>query len=432
MAASDISRSAGGVPTDLLTVIRRSGVLTERQIEEVRARVLAGEYPFDAASLAERLVRDQILTGYQVRRLLKNKTDGLVIDRYVILDRLGSGSMGRVYRACHLHMGRLVALKIIAPEIMANERVIARFQREMKLVGRLDHPNVVRAFDAGQVGSVLYIVMEYVSGQSLGQRFRIRGPLPPAEVVDCAAQAALGLDHAHRQGIVHRDVKPSNLLLTNERRVKLLDLGLGALIEADDQANFATADRIAVGTIDYMSPEQACGRDVDGRSDLYSLGCVVYHLITGRLPYPGISPIERLGKRINSKPTPITDLRPDLPSKLVRVLNKLLANRPEDRYRTGDEAAEALQTLTRRKTAREPASPAAPPFKAAPTPTPPSMPAIDTEPHTLPETPRAVYPDWFQPLADLAERSPAGALVVALTALLTSFVLGAVLALLVR
>ncbi|MEO6810249.1 MAG: serine/threonine-protein kinase [Isosphaeraceae bacterium] len=432
MATSDISRSAEGVPTDLLAVIRRSGVLTERQLEDVRARVLAGEYPFDPTSLAECLVRDQILTGFQVRRLLKNKTHGLVIDRYVILDRLGSGSMGRVYRAHHQHMDRIVALKIIAPEIVTNERVIARFQREMKLVGRLDHPNVVRAFDAGQVGSVLYIVMEYVPGQSLGQRFRARGPLPPAEVIDCAAQAALGLDHAHRQGIVHRDIKPSNLLLTDERRIKVLDLGLGVLMEADEESNFATADGIAVGTIDYMSPEQACGQDVDGRSDLYSLGCAVYHLITGRLPYPGDSPIERLGKRISGQPVPITDLRPDLPSNLVRVLNKLLANRPEDRYQTGAEAAEALQALTRRKTSREPASPAAPTVKALPTPTPPSMPVIDTAPHPLPEVLRTVYPGWFQPLADLAERSPAGALVVTLTALLTSFVLGAALALLVR
>jgi serine/threonine-protein kinase len=212
----------------------------------------------------------------------------------------------------------------------------------------------------------------------------------------------------------------------------VLDLGLGVLMDADDQSNFATADGIAVGTIDYMSPEQACGQDVDGRSDLYSLGCSVYHLITGRLPYPGDSPIERLGKRISGQPVPITELRPDLPSNLVRTLNKLLANRPEDRYQTGAEAAEALQALTRRKTPREAVSPAAPPVKAPPAPTPPPMPVIDTAPHPLPEVPRAVYPGWFQPLADLAERSPAGIVAVALTALLTSFVLGAVSALLIR
>src|ERR1700684_2888898 len=135
--------------------------------------------------------------------------------------------MGRVYKAPHQLMGRIVALKIIAPEIVSNERVVARFQREMKLVGRLDHPNVVRAFDADQINRVLYIVMEYVAGMSLGERLKKNGPIPAAEMVDYAAQAALGLSHAHEQGIVHRDIKPSNILLNEDRRIKILDLGLG-------------------------------------------------------------------------------------------------------------------------------------------------------------------------------------------------------------
>ncbi len=218
----------------------------------------------------------------------------MLVGKYVILDRLGSGSMGRVYKAHHQMMGRVVALKIIAPEIVTNDRVVARFQREMRLVGRLDHPNVVRAFDADSDRNILYLVMEYVAGESLGQRLK-RGPLPAVEAVSYAAQAALGLAHAHDQGIVHRDVKPSNLLVTEGRQVKVLDLGLGVLMEIDTEATFATADGVAVGTVDYMSPEQACGRDVDGRSDLFSLGCAFYHLITGRQAFPGETPIERLG-----------------------------------------------------------------------------------------------------------------------------------------
>ena len=177
----------------------------------------------------------------------------------------------------------------------------------MRLVGRLDHPNVVRAFDADQANGILYIVMEYVSGQSLGQRLK-KGPLPAVEAVTYAAQAALGLAHAHEQGVVHRDVKPSNLLLTENRQVKVLDLGLGVLMETDDESNFATADGVAVGTVDYMSPEQACGRPVDGRSDLFSLGCALYHLITGRQAFPGDSPIERLGHR--DQQSPHADHRP--------------------------------------------------------------------------------------------------------------------------
>ncbi len=342
MASIDKPKSADGVPLDLLPVIRSSGVLGDRQLAEIKSKVLQGDYPMDSAALAERLVRDNILTSFQAKRLLSNRPQGLIVGRYIILDRIGSGSMGRVYRAHHVMMDRVVALKIIAPEISSNERVVARFQREMKLVGRLDHPNVVRAFDADQINRVLYIVMEYVAGASLGDWLKKKGPIPAAEMIDYAAQAALGLAHAHEQGIVHRDIKPSNILLNEDRRIKILDLGLGVLMEADSAATFATADGIAVGTVDYMSPEQACGREVDGRSDLYGLGCSMYHLMSGKLPFPGDSPIERLGKRISGRHTPITDYLPDMPANFVRVLDKLLAHKPHERYATAAEAAEGV------------------------------------------------------------------------------------------
>ena len=218
----------------------------------------------------------------------------------------------------------------------------------MKLVGRLDHPNVVRAYDADQIQKVLYIVMEYVAGYSLGERLK-KGPIPPAEMIEYASQAALGLAHAHEQGIVHRDIKPSNILLSKEGRIKILDLGLGVLMEADHSAAFATADGIAVGTVDYMSPEQACGRDVDGRSDLYGLGCAMYHLMTGKLPFPGSSPIERLGKRISGRHVPITEYLTDAPSNFVRVLDKMMAHKPHERFSSAAEVAEVLQSLIRPK-----------------------------------------------------------------------------------
>src|SRR4029077_11364204 len=131
-----------------------------------------------------------------------------------------------------------------------------------------------------------------------------------------------------------RDIKPSNLLLSEERQLKILDLGLGVLMEADTQVTFETADGIAVGTIDYMSPEQACGKEVDGRSDLYSLGCSMYHLMTGLLAFPGDSPIERRGKRINGRPVPLTDILPDAPRRLVETMDRLMANKPQDRYQS--------------------------------------------------------------------------------------------------
>ena len=424
MATSERPKPSQNVPLDLLPVIRASGVLSERAFAEVRAKVLSGDYPNLSAPLADRLVKDQILSEYQAKRFLANKSYGLVVGRYVIVDRIGSGSMGRVYRAHHLMMDRYVALKVIAPEIVSNDRVVARFQREMRLVGRLDHPNVIRAFDADQVNRLLYIVMEYAKGMSLGQRL-LRGVIPPAEMVDYAAQAALGLGHAHAQGIVHRDVKPSNLLLTEDRQIKLLDLGLGALMEADDASSFATADGIAVGTVDYMSPEQACGREVDGRSDLFSLGCSMYHLITGRLPYPGDSPLERMGMRISGRPVPITDVKPDVPPGLVRVLDKLTAHKPQDRFQTAEEAAEALQALIRPRQARAPkAPPPAPdPARESAQPPAPAPSAEDVAP---------VYPRWFEPLARLAERSPTLALLSLGLALLAAFTSGGVVTWLLR
>lgn len=428
MATFEKPKPSDKIPLDLLPVIRSAGVLTDRQFQDVKAKVLSGEYPNDSQELAARLVRDNVLTEYQTKRFLNNKTHGMVVGRYAILDRLGSGSMGRVYKAHHLMMDRVVALKIIAPEIATNERVVARFYREMKLVGRLDHPNVVRAYDADQLNKILYIVMEYVRGRSLAQVFR-QAPIAPPDMVNYAAQAALGLAHAHEQGIVHRDVKPSNLLLTDDFKIKVLDLGLGVLMEADDASSFATADGIAVGTVDYMSPEQACGRDVDGRSDLFSLGCSMYHMMTGRLPYPGENPIERLGKRISGRPVPLSEVQPNLPSGLLKIVDKLLAHRPSDRFQTATEASEALLALIRPKTKR-----VAPPPEREPAPAP--SPAVATPaPVAAPPaviTVRPKYPNWFQPLASFVERKPRGALFAAIGALAVAFTCGFGLALLVR
>jgi serine/threonine-protein kinase len=426
MASAEKSKSAEGAPFDLLPLIRSSGVIGDRQLAEIKSKVLQGDYPLDSVALAECLVRDKVLTSFQAKRLLSNRPQGLIVGRYIVLDRIGSGSMGRVYKAHHALMDRVVALKIIAPEIASNERVVARFQREMKLVGRLDHPNVVRAFDADQIHRVLYIVMEYVPGVSLGERLKKKGPISPAEMVDYAAQCALGLAHAHEQGIVHRDVKPTNILLTDDRKIKVLDLGLGVLMEADSAATFATADGIAVGTVDYMSPEQACGREVDGRSDLYSLGCSMYHLMAGTLPFPGSSPIERLGKRISGRHVPITEHLPDLPSHFVRVLDKLLAHKPHERFATAAEAADALHSLIRPKakttgSAASPRAAAQPGAAEARAPAETKAPPAPSPPPRIVEV-RPAYPRWFEPAARVAEHRPLGALLsVILTLAVTLF-----------
>ncbi len=418
MAASDKSRPPRAVPLDLLPVIRRSGVLTDRQFQEIRLRIARGEMPSDPIALAEHLVRETILTQYQAQRFLAGKSHGLSVGRYIILDRLGSGSMGRVYKAQHQLMGRVVALKIIAPGIVTNERVVARFQREMRLVGRLDHPNVVRAYDADKIENVLFIVMEYVRGHSLTQIVRARGPLPPADLINYATQSALGLAHAHRQGVIHRDIKPSNLLINESKQVKILDLGLGVLTDSESQGTFMTAENVTVGTVDYMSPEQACARELDGRSDLFSLGCTMYHVLTGRLPFPGDSQIERLGKRLNGSPVPLAEIMPGLPPRLLQAMDRLLANQPEDRFQSAEEAAEAFQAITRKRPPRPGPTPKVSTHSSS----------VDGEhaPEARPPTapPEDVLPAWLLPLADLAGRAPNAALLVVLASAAIVFGLG--------
>jgi serine/threonine-protein kinase len=426
METSDQMTPSEAVPADLLGVIRRSGVLGDRQFEEIDNKVRAGEYPTEAQALAECLVAERVLTEFQASRLLRNKAHGLVVGRYVILDRLGEGNRGRVFKAQHRLMGRLAAIKVIAPQIASRASSIARFYREMRLIGRLDHPNVVRAFDADQAGELLYIVMEYVAGQSLDEVLKDRGPPPAAEVVDYMAQAALGLAHAHERGIVHRDIKPSNLLLGEGGRLKILDLGLSALMEADSEASFATAAGRIVGTVHYMSPEQSIAQAADGRSDLYSLGCTMYQLLSGRLPFPGETVAECLAMRLKGEPTPITESRPDLSPGLVGALEKLMARRPADRFQSAAEAAEALRALA------DPAAGARP----APRPAPGSPAAVGLpSPGTATTRAPAPHATWSDLVMLVAARSPVFAVLIFLFGLavfVLGFVLGHLLALLER
>jgi serine/threonine-protein kinase len=436
MEMHDPPQSPEAMPLDFLSLIRRSGVLSDRQLEEVDAGVRAGDYPTKARALADRLIAEGVLTDFQADRLLKGKAHGLVVGRYVILDRVGEGGRGRVFKAQHRLMGRLVALKVIAPQIASRVSSIARFHREMRLLGRLNHPNVIRALDADQVGDLLYIVMEYVGGRSLDEVLRERGPLPAREVIDYMSQAALGLAHAHERGIIHRDVKPPNLLLSEEGQIKVLDLGLSALMEADSAASFATAAGRIVGTVNYMSPEQAVGLTIDGRSDLFSLGCAMYQLLSGRLPFPGETAAECIALRVQGRSAPITEFRTDLSPSLVHVLERLIARRPEDRFQTAAEAAAALRALADGEAAAPPAlPPTSSPPPARPLPTPVASP--DPSSAVVPAAPRdrdrpvPVPLTWSEVITFVAAQPPVIALWIFLFELVVfglGLILGHVLA----
>lgn len=267
------------------------------------------------------------------------------VGRYRLQARIGSGGMGTVYKAWHERLKRWVAVKVLPPARSSDPTWVARFAREMEVVGRLDHPHIVRATDAGEDNGVHYLVMELIDGVDLGRLVREVGPLPPAEAAELARQAALGLQHAHEHGLVHRDVKPQNLMLTARGGVKVLDLGLAQFREPGAGADALSGVGLVMGTPDYMAPEQWDDfRGVDGRADLYALGCTLYHLLAGRPPFVGRGWAgSRAGDALT--PPPLGGSRADLPPPLEALVARLMTPDPAGRPASAAETAGLLGPL---------------------------------------------------------------------------------------
>ncbi|MBN9122848.1 MAG: serine/threonine protein kinase [Planctomycetes bacterium] len=271
------------------------------------------------------------------------------LGQYRIGEQLGRGGMGAVYRAEHARLKKSFAVKILSPEQTRDRRAAARFQLEMEVVGRLDHPNLVRATDAGEVDGVHFLVMELIEGVNLAHLLLRCGPLPVPEACELIRQAAVGLQHAHEHGLVHRDVKPSNLMLSRSGEVKLLDLGLALLRAHDATGPELTVAGEVMGTAEYMAPEQwAETRSVDIRADVYSLGCTLYALLSGNPPFVGSG--RRSFRRLMSAhqhddAQSIADYRPDAPRPLCALLARMLAKSPDDRPATPGEVAAGLERL---------------------------------------------------------------------------------------
>ena len=279
---------------------------------------------------------------------------GQIFGQYRVLAKIGEGGMGAVYRAVHVHLDKTVALKILPPNRLQNQELLARFQREMKAVGRVEHPNIVRALDAGQVGNAHYLAMEYVDGLDVAKVVRKVGPLPVPEACEIIRQAALGLAAIHAHGLVHRDIKPGNLMLARQPVgqpiVKILDLGLARLsdIHSGESGGIEslTASNVIVGTLEYMAPEQASHQAVDIRADIYSLGATLYALLTGKPPFSGPaydSLISKLRALAVEEPPSIQSLRPDVPYELALVIERMLAKDPNTRFSTPQEVVAALE-----------------------------------------------------------------------------------------
>lgn len=271
--------------------------------------------------------------------------------RYRLLGILGRGGMGTVYKAEHRLLDRPVVLKVIRPDLLTNPKVVQRFQQEARLAARLAHPNVVGVYEAEEFGASHLLVMEYIDGVNLAELVAERGLLPVAEACELIRQAAVGLEYVRDQGLVHRDIKPPNLLVSRTGQLKILDLGM-ATLKGDEVVPVPdmTGERQFVGTVDYASPEQwESSRNLDIRADIYSLGCTFYYLLAGEAPFPHkkyTTMVQQMWAHSQAPLPPIRELRPDVPEEIAAVLNRMLAKNREDRYATPAEIADTLAPYT--------------------------------------------------------------------------------------
>jgi serine/threonine-protein kinase len=387
-----------------LANLRKSGLVSEEQLAKASPRLPSSA---QGEIVAIALVEMGLLTRFQADRLLAGRTSGFFVGQYRILDELGRGGMGRVYKAQHRTMQRLVALKVLAPNLLQTERAKDLFLREVRAAGQLVHPHIVTAYDANNAGGRYYLVLEYVDGPNLEQLVRQQGPLPVGLACEYVRQAALGLQHAHEARMVHRDIKPANLLVQRPGDgtpgvVKVSDFGLARLqvpgtrdpgISESNPGTIVTRENAVMGTPDYLSPEQS--RDLhstDIRSDLYSLGCTFYFLLTGRVPFPGGTVLDKLIRHNAEQPAPITKFRTDVTPPVLAVVSRLLDKNPADRFQTPAELAQALEPLAR----------------TGPTPPRPATPApLDVEPQETPVPMFTVSASDVgpEPLDELAELS---------------------------
>ncbi|MCI0703792.1 MAG: serine/threonine protein kinase [Planctomycetia bacterium] len=347
----------------LIQALRASGLFTPEQFRELLRELapLRG----DLRELMRHLVEGDRITVYQLRKVIHGKAAELFVGPYVITDKLGQGGMGKVFRARQTRIDREVALKVVHPTLITNATIRGRYEREVEAAGRLDHPNIVRVFDAGEANGRFYMAMEFVDGIDFARLIRDYQVLEVAEACEYVRQAALGLQHAHDCGYVHRDIKPSNVLVAGERHipqatepavVKILDLGLTRAMDPDDMAMpDLTRDHTIVGTPDYMAPEQAKNSKlVDCRADLYSLGCTLYFLLAGHPPFPEGNKLEKLMYHQLNTPRPIQTLRPDVPASVAELIARLMEKKPEDRVQSAAELASILEPLARYAAGAEP------------------------------------------------------------------------------
>lgn len=355
-AAEDVNRAWQArlkkiPPAEFLLKLRKSRLVTEEQLQQIAAAPNAGP---GASELGVAAQASCGLTDWQLEQLARGNT-ALLLDngRYELRSQIGQGGMGAVYLARHRLMNREVALKVIDPRKVTNPQLIARFKREVEASSRLQHEHIVQALDVGQHGEVSFLVLEYVHGSDLAAIVRRDGPMPPDQAAAICLQAASALAYAHSQGVVHRDIKPQNILLSTAGVTKILDMGLARIAEegSDDHTSL-TQEGALMGTVDYMPPEQARDtRTADARSDLYSLGATLFYLLSGRPPFAGGSTIDKLTRLATERPPSLTTVRPDCPLELSQLIGRLLSKQPQERPASAQEVVRELRPFAAQRVA---------------------------------------------------------------------------------
>jgi serine/threonine protein kinase len=293
--------------------------------------------------MLQALIDSELLTRWQIDQLLKGRYKGFTLGKYRLLRLLGAGGMSSVYLAEHATLRSKAAVKVLPVKRVEQTSYLARFEREARQSARLNHANIVRTFDLDMAGGIHFIAMEYVDGIDLHAKVKRDGPLPVREAADYIRQAAIGLHHAHEEGLVHRDIKPANLMLDTRGTVKILDLGLALANNDEDGSLTREHDEKVLGTADYLAPEQATdSHTADRRSDIYSLGCTLYYLLVGKPPFASGKLAERLQAHLKKPPPNLLDQRPDVPVAIADLYFRMLQKHPDGRPQTAQEVADSL------------------------------------------------------------------------------------------
>ena len=331
---------------ELLQLIRKSGMIEDAKLTTyLQRRQMGRGLPEDPRDAANSMVEDGLVTDFQAEQYLLGKWRGFTIGKYKLLERVGVGGMGQVFLCEHMYMKRRVAIKVLPPAKAEQPAALGRFYREARAAGSLEHPNIVRTHDIDQDGNLHFIVMEYVDGSNLLDMVKKFGPMDTRRACHYMRQVAVGLDFAFRSGIIHRDIKPGNILIDRRGVAKILDMGLARFYK--DQTDMLTVkydDKIVLGTADYVAPEQvANSHTVDIRADIYAMGASFYFLLAGHPAFPSGSVSQKLLWHRTKDPTPIRQIRPEVPEGIAAILAKMLAKDPNARYQTPIEIVADLE-----------------------------------------------------------------------------------------